>query len=693
MNKNIYIFNILILLPTIVNASIKGDSIPEDIVNLDEIVIKSFKQDKRFRLLPVSASTANSSYIKNHNVYSIKEFSAFIPNLFMPDYGSKLTSPVYIRGIGSKINSPSVGLYVDGIPYFEKSAFDFCFTEVERFEVLRGPQGTLYGRNTMGGIINVYTKSPLNLNGSSASVSYGSYGQTDINVSHYNKIAENIGYSISSSYSHSDGFFTNEYNGKEVDKSNSWDGRSKLEWKISEKTKLGLSSVFDRSLQGGYPYAIYNKNYNSTGNVNYNDYSYYRRSLSTTGATLEHTGRKFSINNKTAFQYISDHQGIDQDFSPKQIYFAKQNQKQRMLSEEFNIKSTDRGKYRWLFGAFGFYQNIGKTVILDYLSKGYSTYKYYDTSTMGVAVYHQSVIDDIFTDGLSLTLGLRYDYEQSSNDYSYDKLEDGAFVPVNNLDSKLHFSQFTPKIALQYIFQSSGTIYANVSKGYKTGGFNTSFDTDDERTFKPETSWNYEIGAKHPFMDKCLNAEITFFWIDWKNQQIHQTVSTGKGSLLKNAGKSCSKGVELSIHYNPINGLLLNVSYGYTHAKFRSYTDEHKGIDYSHNFLPMVPSHTLGASVSYMKFNPLPFLDQLSINMDFSGNGKLYWKEDNQISQPFYGIVNANLSLKKNIVTWGIWAKNITNTKYNSFYFESMGNGLAQKGKPFCIGGKVAIDI
>lgn len=83
----------------------------------------------------------------------------------MPDYGSKLTSPVYIRGIGSKINAPSIGLYVDGIPYFEKSAFDFDFNEVDRIEVLRGPQGTLYGRNTMGGIINVYTKSPLKYEG------------------------------------------------------------------------------------------------------------------------------------------------------------------------------------------------------------------------------------------------------------------------------------------------------------------------------------------------------------------------------------------------------------------------------------------------------------------------------------------------------------------------------------------------
>ena len=103
------------------------------------------------------ASVMTGTQINNRNISGIKEISALIPNLYMPDYGSKLTSPVYIRGIGSKINSPSVGLYVDGAPYFDKAAFDFAFSEIDRIDVLSGPQGTCYGRNTMGGLLHVYT--------------------------------------------------------------------------------------------------------------------------------------------------------------------------------------------------------------------------------------------------------------------------------------------------------------------------------------------------------------------------------------------------------------------------------------------------------------------------------------------------------------------------------------------------------
>ena len=113
-------------------------------VDLNEVVIQSFKQERSLNTAPLAASAVNGTMLRNREVASIKDVSSLIPNLFIPDYGSKLTSPVYIRGIGSRINAPSVGLYIDGMPFFEKSAFDFDFSEIDQIEVLRGPQGTLY---------------------------------------------------------------------------------------------------------------------------------------------------------------------------------------------------------------------------------------------------------------------------------------------------------------------------------------------------------------------------------------------------------------------------------------------------------------------------------------------------------------------------------------------------------------------
>ncbi|MDO4755543.1 MAG: TonB-dependent receptor [Parabacteroides sp.] len=696
MNPHTFYLSIILILivgTTQIKANEQDTSKIQKNIDLDEIVIQSFKQQRDLRLEPISVSSITGSAIQNRNAINIKEFSSFIPNLFMPDYGSKLTSPVYIRGIGSKINSPSIGLYVDGIPYFEKSAFDFDFSEIDRIEVLRGPQGTLYGRNTMGGIINVYTKSPLKFEGTNVWLSNGSYGYRDYSLSHYQKISETFGIAVSGNYNHSDGYFTNLYTDKKADNMNAGAARIRLEWAPQKNLSLGLTSSFDYSNQGGYPYAVCDSITHKPGQVNYNEYSFYKRTLSTTGLSVNYVGRGYSLNSRTAFQYISDHQGVDQDFTPKSIYFARQDMKQKMFSEEITLKSTTKNRYKWLFGAFGFWQGVNNTVILDYLSKAYSTRKLYDIPTYGIAFYHQSTIDDLFIKGLSLTLGIRYDYEHASNDYNYYKEDSQQSELKDNFKNNLKFSQVTPKFALQYLFPSSGTIYATVTKGYKTGGFNTSFELKEDRTFRPESSWNYEIGAKHPFLDKRLNAEFSLFWIDWKNQQIYQMLATQNGQLLRNAGHSVSKGFELSLQGNPINGLMIQVNYGFTHATFKDYKDERKGINYAGNYLPMVPNHTFAVGTDYTIPKPFSYIDRLILSVNYTGTGRIYWKEDNKISQPYYGLLNAKVSATKDFITFAIWAKNITNTKYNSFYFESGGNGLAQKGRPFTIGGNIQLNF
>jgi iron complex outermembrane recepter protein len=150
----------------------------------------------------------------------------------------KLTSPVYIRGIGSRINEPSIGLYVDNVPYFDKAAFDFDFYDVERIEVLRGPQGTLYGRNTMGGIINIITRSPLDFTGTRFMASAGSYGQYAAGISHFANPVANFGYSLSLNYRHNDGFFTNQFNDRKVDHMDLYGFRNRLVWKVNDRLTL-----------------------------------------------------------------------------------------------------------------------------------------------------------------------------------------------------------------------------------------------------------------------------------------------------------------------------------------------------------------------------------------------------------------------------------------------------------------------
>ncbi|MDR2921509.1 MAG: TonB-dependent receptor [Tannerella sp.] len=654
-------------------------------VQLEEVVVQSFKQDNRLKTAPLSVSVVTGTEIRNRSIIDIKEFSSFVPNFFMPDYGSKLTSPVYIRGIGSKINAPSVGLYVDGVPYFEKSAFDFDLSEISSVEILRGPQGTLYGRNTMGGIINIYTQSPFTYKGTTIRGGLGNYADRTAGFSHYGKVNETFGYTFSGDYSHLGGFFTNQYTGKKADESDSGSGRIRLEWRPAGQWTFQLQSSVDYSDQGGYPYAQVDSATRKPGEVNYNDYSSYKRLISTSGLTLGYIGNSFSLNSQTAFQYLTDEQGIDQDFTAASVYFARQDQTQRMLSQEINLKSNTGKDYQWLFGAFGFWQGVDNEVILEYKAQQYETDKLYDNPTYGLALYHQSVFNNLLTDGLSLTLGLRYDHEKASTDYIAYKQTFDTRTETDSYDHDLKFDQLTPRIVLQYLFPSKQTLYASVTKGYKTGGFNTSFERDEDRSFKPEYSWNYELGSKLHFFDNRLRAEIALFYIDWRNQQIYQVLPSGRGQMLKNAGRSFSEGLEVSLQANPVNGLMLQAGYGFTYAKFKDYKQS-ETVDYSDNYLPMAPAHTLSLGADYTLSYVGPWIDRLTFSMSYNGTGKFYWNDNNKVSEPYYGILNGRIAATKGVLSLAVWGKNIGQQDYIAYYFETSGKGFAQKGKPFTYG-------
>ena len=662
-----------------------ADTIPKRSVELNEVVVQSFKQSGNPNLLPVSASTVSKMDLLNQNVLDIKDISSFIPNLFMPDYGSKLSSPVYIRGIGSKINDPSVGLYVDGVPYFQKSALDFDMNEIESIEVLRGPQGTLYGRNTMGGLINVFTKSPLQYQGMVISASGGAYANLNATLGYYGKLNDRFGYAVSGNYNHSNGYFLNHYTGKNADGYNSGSGRVRLDWKIQPNLLVRLTQSVDYSNQGGYPYAPVDST-NKVGDVNYNEYSSYIRTMSSTGLSLTYSAQQFSLNSMTSYQYLSDKQGIDQDFTPQSVYYVTQKQRQSTISEELNIKSVTSRRYQWLFGVFAFNQQINNNVAMNYERLNYSTQKLYDMPTKGISVYHQSTFNNLLIDRLSLILGVRYDYERASDNYTAYKDSLETQQPLGgNFFSRLSFTQFTPKISLQYTLPSSQMLYASITRGYKTGGFNTSFERDEDRSFKPEYSWNYEIGAKGRFWENRIRAELCFFFIDWRNQQIYQLLPSGIGQMLKNAGHSQSKGIELSLQGNLWKGFMLQANGGITRAIFLDYEQSAK-VNYSGNYIPSVPAQTLGLAANYLIPLQSKFTDCLLFNLQYTGTGKLYWAEDNKLTQPYYGLLNGKISAIKGNATVSLWAKNITNTEYMAYAFAMGAQQYAQKGKPFTAG-------
>ena len=754
--------------------SVKADHTPtaQDTIKtyyLDEVTVtSSTKETNRLMKLPGAVSLITPRTINARQIDALKDLSAFVPNLYIPDYGAKLTSAIYIRGIGARSSGQSIGLYVDDIPYLDKSLFDFELTDLQRIEVLRGPQGTLYGRNSMGGIINIYTLSPFDYQGTKLSVSAGNYGQFKVKGSHSMKFNDKVALSLSAYYDHCDGFFENyavERRGK-ADALESVGGRLRLDWRINPRLSLGYSFATEYTDQGGFPYGRYDATTGKVDSIKINDPSSYRRTMLSNNLRLQYKTDRYILTSTTGHQYLNDDMKMDQDYSEKSIFTLNQLQRQNAFSQEVTIRSNTTSNYQWSNGLYGFYNDLHtdgpvtfkedgiKEVlqpVFDEISKRSDKMPHliildnslyipgsFETPTYGLALFHQSTCNNLFTKGLSITAGIRVDYERQEIDYqSESKMnlgaqfeEGGAIIPLENffkipttvmdVHSSQDFWQVLPKVSLKYECTPRTFTYLSVAKGYKAGGYNVQMSADlmqnqmqydmmkvfegmmgitveepagiqEVAAYKPEKSWNYELGMKSELLKKRLMAELTFYYMDVKDIQLTQFVGSGNGRILTNAGKARSYGIEASLQALLTNDLTADINYGYTYATFRDYHDGRE--DYKGNYIPYTPQHTLNIGLSYSKLINSRWIDQFIASAQYSGAGKIYWSEKNDIAQNFYGTLNAKVGVRKGNIRLDLWGRNLTDTDFNAFYFESRSIPFFQKGKPLQIGAELAVSF
>ncbi len=779
---------------TVISAATPAYSMPKEetaeapkdttrVIDIEEvIVIATPKENNRLRQQPLSATSFSQGDMRNNSVTSVKSLSGLVPNLFIPDYGSKLTTSVYVRGIGSRINTPAVGLYVDNIPFIDKSAFDFNYSDIERIDVLRGPQGTLYGRNTMGGLIRVFTKSPFSYQGTDISLGAATYNNYKASVNHYHRISDKFAFSAGAFYEHEGGFFENvARNNEKIDKGDEVGGRMRAIWLPKDNLKLDFTVNYEYSNQGGYPYQLtslsetdiyYQDLKGDLGKVAYNNECGYMRHLLNGGLNLEHQADNFILSSVTGFQYLKDEMNLDQDFTRKNVYTMSQRQNSKTISEEIVLKSKPGRRWQWTTGVSGFYQWLDTEGPVTFHEDGISSLmennvngifkkikeEYpmmpdmslditdeniliggnFKSPMLSTGIYHQSTINDIIFEGLSFTAGLRMEYERYWLDYNSNTNINFNFkiavmpMPFKGLNSspKVNgnishdYIQLLPKFALQYDFNKSNNIYASVSKGYRSGGYNIQmfseivqgemingmiavldekshgmvsqmggdkiphyeFNIQETTMYKPEYSWNYEIGSHMTMFDGRLQADVAAFYMDTHDQQISRFAASGLGRITVNAGKSRSIGGELALKAQITDAFSLNGNYGYTHATFTDYvvSDE---VNYNGNYVPFVPQHTFNIGGQYIfRMKSGAWLDNIMLNANYKGAGRVYWTEQNNAYQNLYGTLNGRISLNKGNGQIGIWINNALNTKYQAFYFESMNRGFAQMGRPMQIG-------
>ena len=737
MKKNV--LSLFFALYSLFSLSAQNQVDTLNVIELEPVEVLAIRETKTLRNQPLAYSFIPASTVEKANINSLHDLSAFVPNFTMLNYGSKITSSIYVRGIGSRMNEPSVGLYVDDVPYLDKSAFDFGFYDIANIDFLRGPQGTLYGRNAIGGMIRINTLSPFDFQGTRLSASYGTANDQLYRLSHYQKINDNLALSLAGYYHGNDGFFKNEFTGKK-DELQSFGGRFKLEWKLNPLWKMAFSAIYDNTSQLAYPYAPYNVETGEIGEVNYNEKASYNRDILNTGLTVQRRSSNLLFTSATSFQHLNDEMKIDNDFTPVPIFYLTQKQNINAVTQEFVLRSRRQNNYQWVTGTFGFYKHSDidapmtfREGALGHLVPELPSFIVSEESEFpgkfiipayGAALYHESSYK--LWDKLTLTAGIRFEYEKTSMDYNtsadmtINVRPPGSPVTIpyptaTSIGGKItqDFWGILPKIAAKYDFNEQYNIYASVSRGHKTGGFNFQMfsdvlqqnlmsqmppmgglqipePVDNEEIkkmipYKPEYTINYEIGTHSEIIKHRLFVDLAVFYIDYTDQQIVTFSSANTGSRrMENAGRSESPGVEATVRARITNDLNANLAYGYTHAKFKKY-DSAEG-NFTGNFVPLVPRNTFSIGADYTLRTNLSFLDKVVFSAQYNGLGKIYFTEENLVSQDFYGTLDGNITLEKGKFSLNFWTKNLLNEEYKAFYFTSLDKDFVQRGNPRQLG-------
>jgi iron complex outermembrane recepter protein len=660
-------------------------------VDLGEVVVQSARERRTLQELPVSTSLIPQVTIEQQQIEGLSDLTSRVPNLYMPSYGSKLTSPIYVRGIGSRINSPSVGLYIDHVPQFDKSSFDIEFVDIERIEVLRGPQGSMHGRNTMGGLIHVFTISPENAPAITASFTAGNYGLRNSGLQLNQAVGDRTAIQLGARLHKRDGYFNNDFTGEKADALEVTNARFRLLHKWESPLKSDFNISFEESKQGGYPYGKVDPVTGKRQNVNYNEPSGYDRTLLTAGLVNSYRMGNWIFRAASSAQYIDDLQTIDQDLSTGPLhYLVFQDQKQSNFSQEITA-TFDSERINITTGLFGFLLELDKDVDV-YIGENKNTVsrKGYIHNNIGAASFTQATFKELPIRGLSLTSGIRVDWERAKQDYKFTRESNGTITPVDDTEETMSFSEILPRLALDYKISRVLNAYISLTKGYKTGGFNSTFERAEDKTFNAEHSFSYETGIKSKWLFNRIRLSASAFYMDWANQQVYQPVPSGQGSMLKNAGKSVSKGLEGELTVKPLSHLEFYVSYGNTHATFTKYM-KNDSTDLTGKYLPYVPKYTVhnGMNVNIPFRNTL--LKKIHFNINQQWIGKLYWDDENKYYQPTYDIVNAKLTFMLPKTEISIWSKNILDRNYNIFEFSALGSRFAQAGAPAHFGINVKV--
>lgn len=667
------------------------------------MVVTANKREEDILKVATAITSLSAKKIEDNRIWSLGDLAAIVPNYAYQELGVAYQQIQSIRGIQAFSENPAVATYVDDVNNLDILANGSMFTDIERIEVLRGPQGTLFGRNAMGGVVNIITKKPTNKTSSFIEAGAGNLGLQRYSAGVKTPIVKDkLFFGLTAGFQTKDGYFVNDTtgtsttdgsaNGKTLGGEKNVYGNLFLKWLPTTRFMLTLNVKGQKDWSNNSSYMVSQADasvgFAHPNKLNLGRVGQDRRNILTNSLVAKYDGAHFTVTSVSAYQAIR--MGYKDIYFPgyySSFYDKKVGEllpPQQVYSQEIRISAIDDRRLQYTAGVYAFLQksypgdNVYELPAEDAATYGVSSGSYivsrnegknYGFAGFGEANYN-------LTSKWVATLGLRYDYEhrQSTfNGFGDAVLTDGQVTNlVADTTATGTYTAFSPKVAVRYTVNEHASAYATYNRGFRSGGINAqrfTTSTTMKQTYDPEYSDNFEVGYKTSLAQNRVSLAASAFLIQWRDMQLSNIVAAYTYAL-ENVGNAQSKGIELEVSAIPVKALQLDASLGINKTKYEDFTlvrvDYTTGVEsnteVAGNTLSNTPSHTLYVAAQYAL--NLTRTVKAVLHADVRNVGGYYADMQNTVKQPAYTLLNTRIGFMYQHYSAFFWGQNLTHERY-----------------------------
>lgn len=671
------------------------------VVTLPEVTVTAQKEPAKAQELPVSLTAITAESLARAGVSIVSDAALTAPNSIFTEFTARKLSNARFRGLGSSPANPAITTFIDGVPVLNANASSMELIDVAQIEFVRGPQSALFGRNTLGGLVNISSARPsLNAWTGRLQAPLGDNGSREIRGSISGPLTNTVGLSVAMGHGERDGFTTNSLTGNTIDDRKGTFGKAQLLWTPTAQWETRLIVSGERSSDGDYALSDLAGLRQNPFTVARDFEGYQNRDLASATLLARYEGPRVSVTSTSGYLRWETRDVTDLDYTPLSLVTRDNTEEARQFSQELRLASSASAPVKlsastqlaWQVGAVMFTQNYEQDAVNRFspflLSPflGFPIDQHAPKGTiddLGVGGFAQATLT--FSDRVDLAVGARADRE--TKEAALDTFFDPMIAPPTPVNEKVTYSNISPNASLTVRVRPGSIVYATAGRGYKAGGFNPTAPPSAE-AYGEELTWTVEGGTKTSFANGRATVNAAVFYIDWTDLQLNLPIPTAPGQFyISNVGGATSRGVELEVMARATPGVDIFGSLGLTRARFAAGSTSN-GADVTDNRLPFTPEYTASVGMQFSR--------QIRGNVNAFGRAELVrygafdYDDANSAGQDAYSLANFRAGVDVRGVTIEGWVKNAFDTRYIpiafAYPFFAPSGFVGESGRPRTLG-------